>query len=101
MVGRLREWLRTKWARPVTNEAADRERLDLIHAYGATFNSVQGQQVLSHLVDTIYCQIYEGTNPNEALAHNARRAVVHEILQNLDYAESPMKYELPKEAPHA
>lgn len=87
MFGRIKAWLTYKWT-PV--EAPDPA---LIHAYGATFSTPDGQRVLRHLVDTIYCQVYEGTTPMEAVAYNARRAVVHEILQNIDYSEAPMKYQ--------
>lgn len=63
--------------------------LPLMFAYQATFNSAYGQLILQHLLDNIYCTVYEGTNPNEALVHNARRSVVHEILQMIDQAQHP------------
>lgn len=57
---------------------------ELIRAYQATFGIGQGQVVLQHLMDTIYCQVYDGDNPVEAYAVNAKRQVVHEILILMD-----------------
>jgi len=37
--------------------------------------------------------VYEGDNPALAMAHNARRSVIHDILVNLDMAEFPRKYQ--------
>ncbi len=56
--------------------------------------------MLNHLIDTIYCQVYEGTDPMAALVHNARRSVIHEILMNVDLAENPTKYMM-EETNHA
>jgi len=44
-------------------------------------------------MDTVYCTVYEGDNPALAMAHNARRSVIHDILVNLDMAEFPRKYQ--------
>jgi len=67
---------------------------ELVQSYHATYASRDGQRVLQHLVDSIYCTVYYGTEPNECLAHNARRAVVHEVLENIDAGERPEKYNL-------
>lgn len=78
------EWLRHKWV------GVDPT---LLKSYHSTFiGNPQGAQVLQHLLDSVYCTVYEGTDPNAALAHNARRSVVHEILVNLDVAEHPEKW---------
>ena len=61
-------------------------------AYQVTFNSLHGQLVLQHLFDTIYCQVYEGTDAQAALVFNARRSVIHEILYNVDVATRPDHY---------
>jgi hypothetical protein len=37
---------------------------------------------MQHLLDNIFCTVYEGSEPDGAVIHNARRAVVLEILQN-------------------
>lgn len=79
----LRDFLERRW------RAVDS---DLAMAYHATFSSVDGQRVLQHLLDTVYFEIYRGTDPAQAVAHNARRAVVHEILVNIDVAKNPQKY---------
>jgi hypothetical protein len=85
MRDRLRRWLDFKWRGE--DPAALRE------AYRATFNSVHGRLVLQHLLDSVYCTAYQGTDPHAALAHSARRSVIEEILRTLDYAEWPQKYE--------
>src|SRR3990170_2289347 len=88
------DWLTTKWRRPAQPEL---EPARLLHAYGVTFGSPQGQVVLQHLLDQVYCTVYEGTDPQAALVHNARRSVVHEILESVDQAEAPGKYRLTTE----
>jgi len=81
VTGRIVQWLSRKWLRD--------EQPTLAESYQLAFSTPHGAQVLRHLMDTIYCSIYEGTDPVMALAHNARRAVVHEILENIDLAEHP------------
>ena len=85
MTKTIRNWLTIKW-RLVSNSG------DVVNAYGAVFASPPGQVVLQHLVDNIYCTVYEGVNPDECVVHNARRSVVHEILVNIDLAQNPGKY---------
>lgn len=87
----LRQWLSRKWQRHDPDE--------LRQAYQVTFGSLHGQMVLQHLLDTIYCQVYEGTDAQAALVFNARRSVVHEILYNVDVATRP-DYYLMKETPN-
>ena len=84
MIATLRAWFARKWQ----TQDADQLRL----AYQVTFASAQGQQVLQHLLDSIYCQVYEGTDAQSALVFNARRAVIHEILYNIDVAQRPQHY---------
>lgn len=84
MIAAFRTWLSRKWQRPQVDE--------LSQAYQVTFNGLHGQMVLQHLMDTIYCQVYEGTDAQAALVFNARRSVVHEILYNLDVANRPDHY---------
>jgi hypothetical protein len=62
-----------------------------------TFSTGPGQQVLKHLLDNVYCTIYEGTDPQAALVHNGRRSVVHEILLAIDTGDSPDKYRVATE----
>jgi hypothetical protein len=61
------------------------------------FSTGPGQQVLKHLLDNVYCTVYEGTDPQAALVHNARRTVVQEILLNIDAGDSPDKYRVATE----
>lgn len=89
MMKRLKQWFAYRWRRQ------DEEALR--NAYHLTFSSLHGQQVLQHLLDTVYCQVYEGTNPQECLIFNAKRALVHDILVNIDMAELPSKYRNPIE----
>lgn len=83
---RFSQWLAHKWGR--------KEEADLTGAYRATFQTFHGQRVLNHLLDNVYCTIYEGTDPVEMAVHNGRRSVVHEILEVLDQGEHPEKYEV-------
>lgn len=82
----IASWLPLKWQ---THRAED-----LKNAYRITFGTLHGQKVLQHLLDTVYCQVYEGSNPDEALAFNAQRRVVHDILMNIDLAQHPDKYHM-------
>lgn len=84
MMTRLRDWLGRKWQR--------RPDPGLLEAYRATFASMAGQMVMQHLMDGVYCKIYEGKDPIEGAHHNGRRSVVQEILENIDMAENPAKY---------
>jgi len=86
----LRKWLSRKWQRHDPDE--------LRQAYQVTFGSLHGQMVLQHLVDTIYCQVYEGTDAQAALVFNARRSVIHEILYNVDVANRPDHYHIKETA---
>lgn len=83
---RFSQWLAQKWSR--------REDPTLAQAYRATFGSFDGQRVLRHLVDNVYATIYEGRDPIEMAIHNGRRSMVHEILETLDMAEQPEKYQV-------
>ena len=63
------------------------------NSYLVAFTQTEhGRRVLQHLMDEIYCTVYEGKDPNEALAHNARRSVVHEIITNIDLAQFQQRY---------
>jgi len=85
MTARFVQWLRRKWLG---------QDPSLFHSYQHAFSSADGAAVLQHLLDSVYCTVYEGTDPQAALAHNARRTVVHEILTNIDLAENPLKYKV-------
>lgn len=81
----FRKWLPWKWSSGLST--------DLLQSYRATFSGPHGTRVLMDLCDRIYCTIYEGKDPNEAAIHNARRSVIQEILELIDQAEHPQKYE--------
>lgn len=82
---RFWEWMQRKW---VGSEPS------LNASYRACFTGNEhGARVLQHLLDSVYCSVYEGRDPIECVIHNARRTVVHEILQNVDIAENPLKYD--------
>lgn len=84
MKGLLKRWLTLKWM--------EQDHSELCDAYRMTFSTVYGQMVLQHLLDSVYCTTYEGGDPDEAMHHNGRRSVVHDILINIDLAEDPQKY---------
>ena len=89
MIAVLRRWLQRKWQRKIPPSLAI--------SFYITFSTPHGQRVLQHLLDNIYFQVHEGTDPQAALAHNARRSVVQEILENIHLGESPQEYELTEE----
>lgn len=82
----LRQWLTRKWQRETSP--------DLVEDYRAIFASVHGQRILQHWLDQIYCTVYEGTDVQQLWMHNARRAFVQEILEAIDLAEHPKKYDV-------
>lgn len=54
-------------------------------AYLVTFSTPEGQMVLQDLVDRVYATVcYE---QDKLAAHNGRRSLVHEILQNIEHAK--------------
>ena len=83
-MSRLTDWLTRKW-QPQDQQA-------LLRAYLVTFSTPEGRQVLQHLLDRSYLTVCESTNPIDLAAHNGRRSVIHDLLINLDLAESPDKY---------
>jgi len=78
-------WLANKWERS--------EQKELENAYRVTFDNVYGRIVLHHWLNNIYCQYSQSTDPIELATHNGRRSVIHEILEALDMAEHPDKYQ--------
>jgi hypothetical protein len=88
----IRRWLGFMWRGISPGLAQD---------YVSVYSTPAGQRVLQHLVDTVYCTVYEGTDPIGAAVHNARRSVVHEILYNIDIGRNPDKYEVKQEESHA
>jgi hypothetical protein len=81
---RFTEWLSQKWRRSLDPQ--------LGQAYLITFSTIQGRQVLQHLLDEVYCQTCPVHDPIALATHNGRRSVVQEILENIDLAERPDKY---------
>ena len=79
-------WLPSKW---------QLTRIDTtLQSYPLTFNTIHGQQVLQHLLDNVYCTVYEGTDPISLAHHNGQRSIVHMILENIDRGSQPYKYEI-------
>jgi hypothetical protein len=71
----IRKWLPAKWR--------DHDNPETLHCYRVFLLTTDGQAVLQHLMDTVYCTVYEGTDPEGPGIANARRSVVHEILKNI------------------
>lgn len=91
------------WERPVPNDIVKRwlnhlwrkdesYSTEVLNAYRVTFTNPHGQVVLKHLMDTVYCEVAMSSDPHEAIAMNARRSVVHEMLVWIDMATNPSKY---------
>lgn len=87
MFNTIAQWLGFKWRVVVMPS-------DIARAYHATFNTEPGKVVLQHLIDEVYCQVYVGQDAIACVAFNARRALVHEILLNMDSVENPAKYQV-------
>lgn len=83
-----RRWFDTKWWYHYDNKR------ELARHYQQTFGTASGKVVMQHLLDSVYCTSYEGTDAIAMAAHSGRRSVIHDILMNLDYAEHPGKYEV-------
>lgn len=86
MLANVAEWLAHLW-QPLDNTR-------LLGAYNVTFGSEPGALVLQHMMDTIYCTVYEGSDPVQLAYHNGRRSAVEDILRNIDMARYPKKYTL-------
>jgi hypothetical protein len=93
MTRRFTDWLSQKWRR--------RTDPQLAQAYQVTFSTAQGQLVLQHLLDEVYCQTCQVQDALALAVHNGRRSVVQEILENIDAANEPTKYALTEELTHA
>lgn len=80
----IRRWWPNRWKPYIP--------ADVGNAYAITFSQGTGAVVLQHLMDTVYCTVYEGTDPQEALVHNSQRLVVHRILENIDAGINPHRH---------
>lgn len=92
MIPTLHAWLARRWHRAPSEE--------VIHAYQVTFSTLHGQLVLQHLLNEIYCQTCPLNDPIALATHNGRRSVIHEILENLEQAESPVRFPHEQEMTH-
>lgn len=86
MIQVIAKWLKWKWA--------SRDHTSIYQDINGTFNTLHGQRVIFYLLDTTYCTVYEGKDPLELAFHNGRRSVVQELLELIDQAEHPQKYEI-------
>lgn len=80
-------WLVRKWTQF--------EQRELLNAYSVCFTGLHGRLILQHWIDNIYATVYEGNDPLQLAFHNGRRSFVHEVLQAVDMAEHPDKYNVP------
>ncbi len=92
MTSHFRNWLSNKW----------RKRMDpaLGQCYRVTFSTLEGREVLQHLLDEVYCQTCPVNDPIALATHNGRRSVIQEILENIDLSEQPNKYTVTEEVNH-
>lgn len=77
-------WFQRKWQTFIIPEVEQ--------AYRVTFSTPHGQLVLQHMLDNVYCTVYDGFDPIACITHNARRTLVHEIIEAIDRGENPAKY---------
>ena len=85
-LSKVKEWFAIKPVRM--------DRGSLAISYYIAFSTESGRHVLDHLIDTLYCSVYEGIDPIAGIVHNSRRSVIHEILQNIDYGRNPEKHKV-------
>jgi len=88
-MNRFYSWLIYKWKYDYDKS--------LLESYYITFSTEHGQRVLHHLLDSVYCTIYEGLDPIMMATLNGRRSLVHEILENIDQVERPNKHTITME----
>lgn len=86
----VRRWLQHKWSQG--------EERELRYAYQRFAASLDGQLIIKDLIDNFYCTIYEGSDRRLADIHEGKRTIVHYILQRIDEAQRPDKYEVKEES---
>lgn len=86
MTGRIHRWLTRKWE--------PKNDLSMLRAYQLAFSTVEGQIVLQDLLDRVYCQVPHTKDPLELAEHAGARALIHGILEKIDMAEYPDKYNI-------
>ncbi len=77
--------------------ASPADHSELALDYANTFSGPCGQRVLEHLLNSVYATVYEGRDAVELAHHNGRRAVIQEILENIEVGQSGRKGELKTE----
>ena len=86
---RFTEWLGRKWRKE--------PRPELARAYLLTFSTAEGRLVLQDWLDEIYCQTCPINDPQALAEHNGQRKFVQRILEAIDQAGEPGKYETKQE----
>jgi hypothetical protein len=86
MTKRLTDWLGYKWM--------SWNHPGLLRAYHLAFSTAEGQIVIRHLMDSVYCQVPHTKDPIELAQHQGARALLHGILEKIDMSEHPEKYAL-------
>ena len=80
-------WIKSRYGRRA-------EEKELLNAFEVTFSSVHGQLVIDYLIGTYYaatCNDYDGI---KLAGHNGMRFVVQDILDKIDMAKNPSRYEV-------
>ena len=85
----IKKWLGRRWK----DYSPVHIGISIRNAYAVTFSGVYGELVLQHLVDSVYCTTYMGSDPILLAAHEGRRSVIQEILELLSEAENPPQLE--------
>jgi arginine repressor len=86
------QWLTRKWQKP--NEVV------LAKAYQGFAASMDGQLLLQHWMDEIYCTVCPTDDALALARHNGKREFLNQILENIDIAMNPGKYEIKTEVKH-
>ena len=90
MTSRITDWLSRKWRKEPQPELA--------RAYLLTFSTAEGRMVLQDWLDEIYCQTCPLNDPLALAEHNGQRKFVQRILEAIDQAGQPEKYDVKEDA---
>ena len=89
MTRRFSQWLKDKWKPP--------DEKNLTQAYQIVFSTPHGRLLLDHWLSEVYCTVSLTSDHVDLATLNGQRAFLHIILEKIDEAENPKKYEVKTE----